>query len=168
MNDTVTDRPPRRKPPLDFDEAPELTEEMLARARPASEVHGPERAEKMKRGRPPKAAHERKQQITLRLSPDVIAALRASGEGWQTRVDEALRCMFVAEPIEWGSGPVVWNPGGTMDLVATIDARVRAAGATPPRQGATLFAQMLSRDAGTGEFAAKAAKPSRRGKKKRA
>ncbi len=28
---------------------------------------------------------------TIRLSPDVLAALRASGPGWQTRADEALR-----------------------------------------------------------------------------
>jgi uncharacterized protein (DUF4415 family) len=29
--------------------------------------------------------------VTLRLDKDVIAALRAGGEGWQTRINELLR-----------------------------------------------------------------------------
>ncbi len=33
--------------------------------------------------------------ISLRLSPDVLAALRATGKGWQSAVDEALRRAFV-------------------------------------------------------------------------
>jgi len=28
---------------------------------------------------------------TLRISPDVLAVFRATGRGWQTRMDEALR-----------------------------------------------------------------------------
>jgi len=32
-----------------------------------------------------------KERITIRLSPDVLAAFRASGSGWQTRIDTALR-----------------------------------------------------------------------------
>ena len=32
-----------------------------------------------------------KQRITLRLSPDVLAHFRATGKGWQTRMDAALR-----------------------------------------------------------------------------
>ena len=32
-----------------------------------------------------------KQQVAIRFSPDVLAALRASGPGWQTRVNEAMR-----------------------------------------------------------------------------
>lgn len=35
--------------------------------------------------RPPKEA------INIRLSPEVISAFRATGDGWQTRVDGALR-----------------------------------------------------------------------------
>lgn len=35
--------------------------------------------------RPPKEA------INIRLSPEVLAAFRATGEGWQTRVDGALK-----------------------------------------------------------------------------
>jgi uncharacterized protein (DUF4415 family) len=32
-----------------------------------------------------------KEPIKLRLDADVLAALRASGDGWQTRVNEMLR-----------------------------------------------------------------------------
>ncbi len=32
-----------------------------------------------------------KERITIRLSPEVVAAFRASGDGWQTRMDAALR-----------------------------------------------------------------------------
>lgn len=41
------------------------------------------------RGRPPAA--NTKLAVKLRLDPDVLAALRASGRGWQTRVNELLR-----------------------------------------------------------------------------
>ena len=32
-----------------------------------------------------------KERITIRLSPDVVQRFRATGEGWQTRVDAALQ-----------------------------------------------------------------------------
>jgi uncharacterized protein (DUF4415 family) len=32
-----------------------------------------------------------KERITIRLSPDVVRQFRATGTGWQTRVDAALR-----------------------------------------------------------------------------
>jgi uncharacterized protein (DUF4415 family) len=41
------------------------------------------------RGRPKSAAP--KEPVKLRLDADVLAALRASGEGWQTRINDALR-----------------------------------------------------------------------------
>lgn len=41
------------------------------------------------RGRPPAAT--RKQPVTIRLSPDVLARFKAAGRGWQTRMDAALR-----------------------------------------------------------------------------
>ena len=43
----------------------------------------------VRRGRPPVATP--KVSTTFRLSPDVIDHFRASGRGWQTRIDEALR-----------------------------------------------------------------------------
>ena len=89
-------RPP---PPEDYDDNPEWTDEDFARARPASEVHGAEFAAMLirPRGRPPLAAEQRKAKVNLRLSPDVLAALRATGAGWQTRAEEVLRKAFVKQ-----------------------------------------------------------------------
>ena len=36
-----------------------------------------------------------KRLISIRLSPDVLSALRAKGRGWQALADEALRLKFV-------------------------------------------------------------------------
>ncbi|MDP1605399.1 MAG: BrnA antitoxin family protein [Rhodocyclaceae bacterium] len=41
------------------------------------------------RGRPKAAVT--KERITIRLSPDVTQSFRATGPGWQTRIDAALR-----------------------------------------------------------------------------
>jgi uncharacterized protein (DUF4415 family) len=42
-----------------------------------------------KLGRP--VAEQTKEKITIRLSPDTVAAFRRTGSGWQTRIDSALR-----------------------------------------------------------------------------
>ncbi len=62
----------------------------IQRARPLKEA-SPELYESIRRsrGRPPAAAPKR--QISIRLSPDVIEAFKATGPGWQSRMDEALR-----------------------------------------------------------------------------
>lgn len=44
-----------------------------------------------KRGRPVMAAHERKEQIALRLDADVLAWYRNLGAGWQTRMNAVLK-----------------------------------------------------------------------------
>jgi uncharacterized protein (DUF4415 family) len=44
-----------------------------------------------KRGRPTKAADERKEQIALRLDADVLAWYRGLGNGWQTRMNAVLK-----------------------------------------------------------------------------
>ena len=46
-------------------------------------------AAKLERGRPKAAVT--KTPITLRLDPDVLASFRATGKGWQSRMNEALR-----------------------------------------------------------------------------
>ena len=68
---------------------PELTAKMFKRMRPAREVR-PDfvAAYERTRGRPPKA--KTKIPVTLRLDPDVVIALRASGPGWQTRTNDLL------------------------------------------------------------------------------
>lgn len=45
---------------------------------------------KLRRGRGPQKAPA-KELISLRVSPDVLTRFRATGDGWQTRMDEALR-----------------------------------------------------------------------------
>jgi uncharacterized protein (DUF4415 family) len=44
------------------------------------------------RGRPVGSVKDdAKQAVTVRYSPDVLAAFRATGAGWQTRMNDALR-----------------------------------------------------------------------------
>jgi uncharacterized protein (DUF4415 family) len=63
---------------------------ILKRMRPAHEVV-PELVARTlrRRGRP--RSPSPKQQVTLRLDADLIARLRASGAGWQVRVNEVLK-----------------------------------------------------------------------------
>jgi uncharacterized protein (DUF4415 family) len=42
------------------------------------------------------AGTAKKTQTTVRISNDVLAFFRASGRGWQTRMDEALKKYVVA------------------------------------------------------------------------
>lgn len=80
----------RRKPLTGADgEVRELTKADIARMRPVTEVL-PDIVESWRRsrGRPQKTVT--KHQITLRLSPEVLAYFRKQGRGWQTRVNEVL------------------------------------------------------------------------------
>jgi uncharacterized protein (DUF4415 family) len=80
----------RPKPLIGPDgEVRELTKADMARMRPAIEVV-PQVVEAWRRarGRPPKEST--KQQVTLRLSPEVLKYFRKQGRGWQTRIDEVL------------------------------------------------------------------------------
>ena len=62
--------------PEEYEELPELTDEMLARAT-------------LKKGGRPVSPNPRKL-ISLRLPADVIARWKATGPGWQTRMAERL------------------------------------------------------------------------------
>jgi uncharacterized protein (DUF4415 family) len=66
----------------DPDDAPEWTDAMFDRA----EIRIGDTV--VRRGRPPGST---KTQVSLRLDDDVIAAFRAQGPGWQSRMNEALR-----------------------------------------------------------------------------
>src|SRR5471032_1819528 len=84
----------RPDPEMIDDENPEWTAENFAAARPAgemlSEIFGPRQAQQMltaKRGRP--AVPRPKEQVSLRLDPAIVAAFRAFGSGWQTRINGA-------------------------------------------------------------------------------
>ncbi|MCM2475807.1 BrnA antitoxin family protein [Rhizobium sp. CG5] len=70
---------------------PELTDEQLAEMRPFREVF-PELAEAIEKklaGRP--KLENPKQAISIRLDAEVIERFKASGDGWQSRMNEALR-----------------------------------------------------------------------------
>jgi uncharacterized protein (DUF4415 family) len=69
----------------DPDDAPLLTKEMLAHA----EIFEGDKFIKRGPGRP-KIANP-KEPVQLRLDRDVLEHLRASGPGWQTKVNELLR-----------------------------------------------------------------------------
>jgi uncharacterized protein (DUF4415 family) len=77
----------RPDPELIDDENPEWTEEDFKRAVPFAKLPEPLKAKLLGR---PKAA-QTKERITIRLSPEVVQAFRATGNGWQTRVDAALK-----------------------------------------------------------------------------
>ena len=74
-------------------ENPEWTAEEIRAARPLLEVLPSEAVEAIRRYRglrgPQKAPT--KELISLRVDRDVAAAYRASGPGWQTKANEALR-----------------------------------------------------------------------------
>lgn len=68
--------------------------EALAEAKEgrAGDVHTPEQVVAHRRGRPVgSVAAVSKEPVKLRLDPDVLAALRATGDGWQTRINDLLR-----------------------------------------------------------------------------
>ena len=58
-----------------------------------AQVHTPADIEVYKaRGRPVGSIKgDAKQAVTVRYSPDVLAAFRATGAGWQTRMNDALK-----------------------------------------------------------------------------
>ena len=71
---------------------PVWTDEDFARALPAREFFSPEVYAQLcaMRQRGPKDK-PLKVPTTIRFDADVLAALKASGKGWQTRVNEAMR-----------------------------------------------------------------------------
>ncbi|MCL2346443.1 MAG: BrnA antitoxin family protein [Desulfobulbus sp.] len=55
-------------------------------------VHTPEQIETRRRGRPVGSTKANaKVSINLRIDPDVLAALKATGRGWQTRMNDVLK-----------------------------------------------------------------------------
>jgi uncharacterized protein (DUF4415 family) len=69
---------------------PQLTDEDLARTRPARETH-PELVEDQLRRKRGKRKAPTKVLVSLRLERDVVERLRASGRGWPSRANEMLR-----------------------------------------------------------------------------
>ena len=82
-------------PWADPDDAPDLSEADLSQAiwrvgeKTVTPQEGMAAIHTARRGRP-KAAIT-KEPVKLRLDADVLAALRSSGDGWQTRINDMLR-----------------------------------------------------------------------------
>lgn len=68
---------------MDPDDAPELDDAFFERA---DEFLG---GQLVRRGRP--RAEKPKQALTVRYDPEVVAAFKATGKGWQTRMNDALK-----------------------------------------------------------------------------
>lgn len=86
----------RAKKPADISQedwesvdVPEATDAEFARARPFSEVFPTQYKDWKKTGRPPVAAP--KIHIGFRLAADVVIAIRATGRGYNARVEKVLR-----------------------------------------------------------------------------
>ena len=88
--------PRKPNPELVDDDSPELDANWFKGARPASELlpqllgAAPAAAMlKPKRGRPVLDAP--KQHVNIRLDADIVLAFKSRGQGWQTKVNSALR-----------------------------------------------------------------------------
>ncbi len=89
------DRPQEDRDP-DRDEIPEPSAEAMARARPVADA-APDLAAAVEATRRTRGPNKKptKEQVTLRLDPDVIAAAKGHDpKGWQSRVNATLRTAF--------------------------------------------------------------------------
>jgi len=84
------------KPWIDPDDAPELTDDFFEQGEwkigehPVSAEDGAfEMRKALSLGRP--KSEKTKQALTVRYDPEVIEAFKATGKGWQTRMNAALR-----------------------------------------------------------------------------
>jgi uncharacterized protein (DUF4415 family) len=77
----------KSNPELIDEENPEWTDEMFKQSVRFSGL--PDSLRAKLRGRPKAAVT--KERITIRLSQEVVEQFRASGDGWQTRMDSALK-----------------------------------------------------------------------------
>jgi len=74
-----------------------------AKAGRLGRVHTPEQVAARRRGRPVgSVAAVTKEPVKLRLDPDVLAALRATGDGWQTRINDMLRASLALAGLRVG------------------------------------------------------------------
>jgi uncharacterized protein (DUF4415 family) len=69
--------------PEEYDELPELDDAFFERA----DLY--EGTKLIRRGRP--VGVNNKEQVAIRFDKDILSAFRATGSGWQTRMNDALR-----------------------------------------------------------------------------
>lgn len=75
----------------------DLTDEELAMFRPAAEVLPANLMAKLSRGGRP-VLDNPKVSTTVRFDAEVITAFKATGKGWQTRMNNALKEWLAAHP----------------------------------------------------------------------
>jgi uncharacterized protein (DUF4415 family) len=86
------------KPLIDEDgEVREITAEDVARFKPFSALPAAEQKVLLRLRKRGPQKEPKKVPISIRLSPDVVEGLRATGDGWQVRADEALRSWLAAQ-----------------------------------------------------------------------
>jgi len=86
--DAITDEESIRAAEADPDNPP-LTDDQLARMRPAKEVI-PEIVEAVRERHGPHKTPS-KVPVSIRLSPEVVEYFKSQGKGWQTQIDNILR-----------------------------------------------------------------------------
>jgi uncharacterized protein (DUF4415 family) len=69
---------------------PPLTDEQLAQFRRMEDVR-PDLVRRFRGQRGPQKSKPLKQQVSLRLDPDIIAHFKKRGPGWQSRINATLR-----------------------------------------------------------------------------
>ncbi len=68
-------------------DSPPIPTEMIRKMRPHKELF-PDWPDRITRG-PQKAP--KKEQVTIRLSPEVVEHFKSGGKGWQTRINQVLQ-----------------------------------------------------------------------------
>jgi len=71
------------------DDIPEMTDADFAAAK-SLKAEMPEVVAAMKRGRGRPKVESPKERVSLRLDPKIVAAYKATGEGWQSRINDIL------------------------------------------------------------------------------
>lgn len=114
--------------------SPELTDDELARMRPARGVLKPALFEKLTKGRGPQKAPT-KEAVSLRLDREVVEHFRAMGPGWQTKINRTLRATVKAEstshPTKVSGGKAAKAPASA--LTQSPDKVKASRAATPSR-----------------------------------
>ncbi len=87
----------KRKPELVDEDNPEWTAAEARKAKSFSALPETLKAKLARRTRGAQVAPV-KERITIRLSPEVVQSFRASGAGWQSRLDAVLRDWLKKHP----------------------------------------------------------------------
>jgi uncharacterized protein (DUF4415 family) len=89
-------RKPENVEPNDWNavESPPLSDDLLNRMRPVRETH-PDRPRRMRGPQAPAT----KVLLSIPFTPEVVKYFKATGPGWQHRMDEALKDWIEAHPL---------------------------------------------------------------------